>query len=865
MYGRERTPPEPTPGKGTAAPAATRVPGKQTLVGTMSAPLPRPLQSRLERSLGTDLSSVRVGEDPAVAAMGARAVAAGTEIRFAPGAYDPESEAGQQLIAHEVVHLTQQAEQPVAATTAVGDIAVNADPGLERDADQVAARALRGETGTDGAGPLRAAGDGAPVQGFFDVLGAIGDLASAAIDTTGKAVKSIATKVREVITGAPPDRTILDEPSEASRELQRILETGSLDAVQAAQDGLAYAHAHRKPGIAIDHVTFETDEGEYDLDVTNAVTDAMIEAMRERAEKLELAPDAEDSVWDPLWGEFALEFNTEFKGLLHVFGLDDDRDDSKKSDIAMARLAFLFTENQRDKLMSYFATQMIPDRLFDGDEVGRATAQQRILIAGKILADGKYRPGSYTQEVHARFCYHWARIVWSYAGVTTETSNTEVMGSFDFDGNVLLGDGRLDSVFTGEKRDPSLTPTALHRSKNPDAYRGEVAPWSLVMDLQPGDWLYVYVQNATINGEHSVIFGGWLHGMKVDERTGLKYREAWTYDQASKASGGDYHTRFLAEELFSVGGEATNPVTQIRRVGADVAPADEVNDLILDNQLKLFGPKNTKFIKKKAREYPGRVYDGEAFRAWLRPVNLKLLEKVADKLQPGQTQLLLDANNSVEDGHVIALNQRLRGLVHNEKILDDNMKTTYENDGGLDDKQEAAMAVFDAKRIELVTQWFLVTAELAPIEAALDPLRNRLEALDLDDERRDLETARRVHRKEAKALTGQAHKDKVQEILALNAKLAELRTTSKQLAKDHAPELKALHAEIKPLEKAEARLLRRIASLHKEVEELFPDYKGGLVHPGPLHTEVKVTIDGRFVHLGEEVKDWGKFFVAPER
>jgi hypothetical protein len=151
------------PGRAGAGPG---VPGKATLVGAIpTMALPPALRARLERALATDLSAVRVGEDPAVAAIGARAHADGTHVMFAPGEYQPESEQGQELIAHEVVHLVQQAEGRVAANAMIGDREVNADGGLEKEADELGARAPRGE-------PVRTAGPalrapGGPIQGWF--------------------------------------------------------------------------------------------------------------------------------------------------------------------------------------------------------------------------------------------------------------------------------------------------------------------------------------------------------------------------------------------------------------------------------------------------------------------------------------------------------------------------------------------------------------------------------------------------------------------------------------------------------------------------------------------------------------------------
>lgn len=75
--------------------------------------LPDALRDRFEATLGVDLGAVRVHTGPASAAaadaVNAHAYAVGNDIHFGAGAYDPASQAGQRLIAHEVVHTVQQA------------------------------------------------------------------------------------------------------------------------------------------------------------------------------------------------------------------------------------------------------------------------------------------------------------------------------------------------------------------------------------------------------------------------------------------------------------------------------------------------------------------------------------------------------------------------------------------------------------------------------------------------------------------------------------------------------------------------------------------------------------------------------------
>jgi nucleoid-associated protein YgaU len=76
------------------------------------APLPPAVRSKFEGGLGADLSDVRVhtGSESAAAAesVGARAFAVGSDVHFGRGEFDPDSQAGQRLLAHEVVHTVQQ-------------------------------------------------------------------------------------------------------------------------------------------------------------------------------------------------------------------------------------------------------------------------------------------------------------------------------------------------------------------------------------------------------------------------------------------------------------------------------------------------------------------------------------------------------------------------------------------------------------------------------------------------------------------------------------------------------------------------------------------------------------------------------------
>jgi hypothetical protein len=74
--------------------------------------LPRSLQTSMEPAFGVDLSQVRVHHDPQANQIAqtiqAHAFTTGRDVFFRQGAYNPASQEGQTLIAHELTHVLQQ-------------------------------------------------------------------------------------------------------------------------------------------------------------------------------------------------------------------------------------------------------------------------------------------------------------------------------------------------------------------------------------------------------------------------------------------------------------------------------------------------------------------------------------------------------------------------------------------------------------------------------------------------------------------------------------------------------------------------------------------------------------------------------------
>lgn len=95
-------------------PGASREGGvaRVPMASSGGSPLPSSVRAPMESGLGHDFSSVRVhtGTEAARAtsSVNARAFTVGSDIYFSPGRYEPQSKAGQHLLAHELTHVVQQ-------------------------------------------------------------------------------------------------------------------------------------------------------------------------------------------------------------------------------------------------------------------------------------------------------------------------------------------------------------------------------------------------------------------------------------------------------------------------------------------------------------------------------------------------------------------------------------------------------------------------------------------------------------------------------------------------------------------------------------------------------------------------------------
>jgi Domain of unknown function (DUF4157) len=99
--------------------------------------LPAMVQRKMEAVFNADFSDVRIHEGTAPETIGAIAYTQGVDIHFAPKKYAPHSQAGQQLLGHELAHVIQQRSGRVAAASRV-----NTDSHLEAEADAMGAKVV---------------------------------------------------------------------------------------------------------------------------------------------------------------------------------------------------------------------------------------------------------------------------------------------------------------------------------------------------------------------------------------------------------------------------------------------------------------------------------------------------------------------------------------------------------------------------------------------------------------------------------------------------------------------------------------------------------------------------------------------------
>ncbi len=706
--------------------------------------LPEDLQENMENSFGQDFTNVHIQKHSQVAVdLNARAFTKGDLVHFAPGEFNPDSVKGQNLIGHEFTHVAQQRNGVVKPTSRTGKgLILNDDKELEREADIFGKKAVNGEL------VPKYQSSSLWMRSNFSTFQAISNI----------------IQLNEY-----------DEPNHdrSVPHLMRLLDEGNEDNIRAALEGLRRAESTITDTSETTRVVFATRQDTYNLTITSNEIDEFIRFYERYLFHQEQAGQA-TRVSD----EFVTDFNRHFSSILHVFGprpgsissagISPEETSSANRELSAREIAANFTPVQIHLLSQYLDSRVIPERLFNGDETNLLDAGQRIVISAHILANGVYDPGFRLQQVHARMCFHWAHLVYHYAGVTPPSGplTVGVMGTTDPTGQVVLGGGSIEARDEGAvlpdpvrrraregrlevarvameaAREPYSTAIAQEdtarqardsardairelqvrqrqeiqdasrehrpalREQHGDELRAaqrrlrvanqeyieanrrlqsatgffrraerehrrmvgiaslavsrreELTP-SNIRNLQRGDWLYVYTDNDSRTGDHSVIFSRWLSFVEVSPTR--VYGRAELYSQRSPEGGGRAHTEWIGNFSGPEDGHDVHGITRFMRMSSGSNPADTADEILpplASGTLRRAQIANREFIRS-------RGLDPSAVMQRLAEQNRSLLDSLAWRITPNQRALLLTINREDNLERRVQLNERLRNLSHN--------------------------------------------------------------------------------------------------------------------------------------------------------------------------------------------------------
>lgn len=138
-------------------PAEDRSPVHDVISSGGGRPLTPDVRTDMETRLGHDFGDVRVHNDSAAhesaKSVSAQAYTVGSNVVFQRDTYDPGSQAGKTMLAHELTHVVQQRQGAVDGTAAAGGIRVS-DPSdrFEREAATNADRVMSAPAPTAASG-----------------------------------------------------------------------------------------------------------------------------------------------------------------------------------------------------------------------------------------------------------------------------------------------------------------------------------------------------------------------------------------------------------------------------------------------------------------------------------------------------------------------------------------------------------------------------------------------------------------------------------------------------------------------------------------------------------------------------------------
>ena len=630
-----------------------------------------PFQANIQAAFGGhDISDISAHSDSkaqdASASLGASAYATGSSIAFgaAPDLH---------TAAHEAAHVVQQrsGNAPASGVGAAGD-------SFEQHADLVADAVVQGKSaeplldGMSGGAPSSSPSTSSSSSSAVQLVRLVGQNNALSVGILqnvldGENVSSMRVLVR-ALRQAAAQRAAPERMASDPNVLDHVVCRGGGDTFDLF--------------ISIEAADYF--RGEFERRVGEAEGEAFasaVEAGNAPAEEVVLE-SRDQEMTEP--SQFSEAFNREFAnilpGLRQASRLSSGDAEQRSPTLTPTELDVALTPNQQGKLATFFASRIIPSRLFSGDELGGFNARQRILISGHVLSHGQYRPGSPEEEqgVHARMCGHFVQLVNSYAGASTD-GGRGFANQFDHEGNLVSGGGRPGGEYEGDREQLTGAERTGHRE-----FRREGMPVSDFHSIEPGDWLYIHTGTNTAGGDHSVVFGNWVDAAtQTDSAHGNEYQTAVMFDQSTPSAGGQEHTRRLGQPSPDGVRPQTYSITRVQRQDAEAHPA-QTPDELLGGDLRgrrqrgseiiaqlgrgSVARRNLQTVTQIERRHRGRL-DLDRLRRFLRERNTELIGRLGNRASEGQ-RLQFDALNSRNDlEELIRLNERLTVYVRNSDRL----------------------------------------------------------------------------------------------------------------------------------------------------------------------------------------------------
>ena len=117
----------------------------QLVSNTGGHPLPASAKQTFESALGKPLDDVRVHVGEAAKQLGADAYHQAGHIHISPEKYKPTTPEGMALLGHELIH-KEQVDKGMVEVPQGGGLPINSNPKLEQQANELGAKAARGES-----------------------------------------------------------------------------------------------------------------------------------------------------------------------------------------------------------------------------------------------------------------------------------------------------------------------------------------------------------------------------------------------------------------------------------------------------------------------------------------------------------------------------------------------------------------------------------------------------------------------------------------------------------------------------------------------------------------------------------------------